>query len=152
MPHSRDRHSSLLKCPVRIWNLRLLLPESAAMDTGPLKGSRMEQMLYISFYVLHKINNKQTPRNGAIILSCKSDPTQSVRAWLLRLKAVSRNPQWNITSVIHLLLFGLRMFTDRAPQNHTAKPKQRRKENLVVFMFKLQSLCKIQYSATLQHF
>lgn len=123
MLHSRDRHFFLLKCPVRIWNLRLLLPVLAAMDTGFLKGSRMEQMLYISFYVLHKINNKQTPRNGAIIQSCKSDPTQRVRAWLLRLKAVSRHPQWNVTSVIHLLLLALCMFTDSAPQNHTAKPK-----------------------------
>lgn len=63
---------------------------SAAMDTGFLKGSRMRQMLHISFYVLNKINNKQTLSNKAIILSCNSDSIQTVRAWLLRLKAVSR--------------------------------------------------------------
>lgn len=84
------RHFFVLKCPVRIQVSSHSYLVSAAMDTCFLKGSRMRQMLYISFYVLHKINNKQTLSKGAIILSCNSDLTQSVRAWLSRLKAVSK--------------------------------------------------------------
>lgn len=47
-------------------------------------------MLYISFYVPHKISKKQTLNNRAVILSRTSDLTQTVRAWIWRLKAVSR--------------------------------------------------------------